>query len=123
MGIRKTQPMGLSERGRQIVEGKEVLLYRVEGRRIYPDGRVEEFREDVRGSDVASEKCGSYEGMFGEAYPLRRYRLPDGRVFEEAIQEEIWSSGPCIFLALKDADGEWVEESLWTEEEISTVAG
>lgn len=121
MGIRHTQVIGLNERGRAIVAGEEVLLYRLEGRRIFPDGDVEEFAEEVRGSDVAVDHCGSFEGMFGEPYPLYRHTLPDGREFTEDVQETVWSSGPCIFLALRDEEGDWIERSLWSPEELEEM--
>lgn len=49
---------------------------------------------------------------------LFRYTLPNKRVFYEYIQADPWSSGPCIFLALKDAKGKPVRESLWPKETI-----
>jgi len=117
MGSRSTQVIGLSEKAREIVAGEEVEQYRIEGKRFFPDGRVEEYNEIVRGSNVETAESGYFEGMFGEHYPLYKHTFPDGRVYQEDVQAEPWSAGPCIFLALKDGE-EWVEESLWPEQEI-----
>ncbi|MFH1099024.1 MAG: hypothetical protein V1723_03870 [Candidatus Uhrbacteria bacterium] len=48
---------------------------------------------------------------------IRRYELPDGRVFTEFFQD----GNPftmTIFLALKDAAGNIMPETLWPKEEI-----
>ncbi len=50
---------------------------------------------------------------------LHRYTMPDGKVYEEYIQEIIHSGGPCYFLALRTADGQPVRHTLWTDEEVS----
>ena len=125
MGIRETQIQGLSAAARALVAGKRILLYGESIVRTFPDGRVEDLGEhDVFGSDVKKEKSGeTFHGMFPEeeTYPLYRYTFPDGHVFEEAVQAEPWSSGPVIFLALKNENGEWVEESLWLQEEIDNA--
>jgi len=42
--------------------------------------------------------------MFDEEH-LRRYDLTDGRTADEFVQEEIWSSGPMVWLGLKVSDG------------------
>ena len=77
---------------------------------------------DVFGTNIRMEKSGeSYIGMFDQEYALHKYTFPDGRVFYEAVQASPWSSGPCFFLALKDERGEWVGESLWSEEEIENA--
>ena len=68
--------------------------------------------------DGTMEPSGKY---YHDRYGLSRYRLADGRVFEEDIQAEPWSSGPVFFLALKDEHGEWAPESLWSEEQINNA--
>jgi hypothetical protein len=120
MGIRTTQLIGLNERARDLVRGEPALDHELVGERIYPDGRRESFHERVIGSTVRSEPSGeSFEGMFGERHELSRYELPDGRVLCEYVQAEPWSSGPCIFLALRDQrSGEPLAETLWSDQEI-----
>jgi len=56
--------------------------------------------------------------MYENKYPLHEYKVIDGRVFYSYVQEEIWSSGPVIFLALMDENKNPIPESLWTEEEM-----
>jgi hypothetical protein len=46
------------------------------------------------------------------------YVMEDGTAYYEAEQDCPWSSGPTHFYALRDDAGEWVSESLWTEDEI-----
>lgn len=58
------------------------------------------------------------EGMFGETvHILRTYYMTDDKPVEEYVQATPWSSGPCIFLALRDADTKKpIEETLWPQE-------
>jgi hypothetical protein len=119
MGIRTTQVYGLSEAGRRLVEGERILLCTERGERQYPDGHTEPFEREVHGPSVTTEETGrTFSGMFGEEFPLHRYLLPNGRVLEEHVQAEPWSSGPCIFLALKEGR-RWVRESLWSDEDVA----
>lgn len=58
--------------------------------------------------------------MFGqEVEKLNRFDLPDGSVYVEYLQHTAWSDGPCYFTALKTLDGQVVEASLWTPEEMA----
>lgn len=132
MGIRCTQIIGLNERAEQLIEGEEILLYDLTEKRRYPDGREEALPpRPVFGSSVSKEVCGVFYGMFEEEYPLHRYTLPSGEIYEERVQAEPWSSGPCIFLALICAGGEvwqpqgapadsWLAQTLWSEAEINS---
>ena len=43
-------------------------------------------------------------GMF-EDLSLFEYELQDGRTAKEVVQQEIWSSGPMIWLQLEISDG------------------
>lgn len=61
------------------------------------------------------EQCGTFEGMFGSEYPLRRYPLKHNKFADEFLQEAPWSSGPVHFLGLRLEDG---TEYTWTAEEI-----
>jgi hypothetical protein len=65
---------------------------------------------------------GSYAELhmvWEEPWSLDRY-LVNGHTYEEAEQDCPWSSGPKHLLALKE-NGEWVPESLWTDEEIAEI--
>lgn len=53
--------------------------------------------------------------------PLQKYSaVTEQGVFfaREDIQAKPWSSGPCYFIGLRDIDDNWIEETLWTDEEI-----
>lgn len=114
------QHMGLNEWARDFVEGDPVVLYHEESVRTYPDGH-KEFVENrpIMGSTVSrepSDQC--YEGMGGDQYPLWRYKFLDGRIFEERVQADPWSSGPMFYLALVEiVNGQenWLQNSLWSE--------
>jgi hypothetical protein len=120
MGSRMTQVIGLTEQARKIVQGQDVLAYTEQGEKLMPNGSKEPFSRSVYKSDVSSSEVGSFSGMFGEEYPLYQHDLPDGRTLVEEVQAEPWSSGPCIFVALKE-NGKWLEESLWSDEEIENA--
>ncbi len=57
------------------------------------------------------------QGMFDDGPMLTEYVLQDGSKVREFIQAVPWSSGPCIFLALKDVESgkilfPWDEETI-----------
>jgi len=56
--------------------------------------------------------------MFGGEYPLRVFELKDGNKVYEKVQLDPWAGGPCIFTALVDEDGKWIEETLWDEDKV-----
>ena len=63
-------------------------------------------------------------GMFDEpVWQIRRFMDKEsGKKFEEYIQAEPWSSGPCIFLALRWVDtNEIITQTLWSDEEINNA--
>jgi hypothetical protein len=47
--------------------------------------------------------------------------MPNGSVFEEFVQAEPWSGGPCYYIALKNKRGAVVRQSLWTDEELGNA--
>lgn len=68
------------------------------------------------------EIIGKIEGAWDNYVAnLHRYTMPDGTVYNEYVQAEPWSSGPCYFIALKNADGNIVHNSLWTDDEINNA--
>ena len=68
----------------------------------------------------ASLDIGIVEGMFGEEiHKLKQYKIKQKVLIEEYVQAEPWSSGPCIFLALRNSETkEPILESLWNQDEI-----
>ena len=121
MGIRMVQYQGLNEWAQKFVEGEQVFAYEEHTTKVYPDGRrVAQQPRRIFQSSVKREEYDKYIEDFGgieENYPLYMYTMPDGRVYYEYLQSTMWSSGPCLFIALKDEKGNVVQESLWTDEE------
>jgi hypothetical protein len=83
----------------------------------FTDEAIKWLQENVVSSIDTDEKI---TGMFGEEIQsIREHTTRDGRILIDYVQAEPWSSGPCIFLALKWKDtDEPIKESLWDEEII-----
>lgn len=58
----------------------------------------------IRNMTVYDSATARHKGMFNDGPDLFRYILNDGRAVEEFVQAVPWSSGPCIFLGLREAD-------------------
>ena len=64
---------------------------------------------------------GVVTGMFDEeVHTLLEYKLIDGNWVEEYIQAEPWSSGPVIFLALREKESKRVIVK-WPQEDIDNA--
>lgn len=121
------QIVGLNDRARKFVRAKPVLIYTETVIQEYPDGHREILGPNpvYRPSVTKESSGGSFVGMFDndEQHPLfRYYTFPGGRMYYEAVQDQVQSSGLVVFLALKDEAGNWIPESLWTEEEIQSAS-
>lgn len=119
--MRSDQQMGLTYQARKFLQlNVSVQTCVEEVVRVYPDGRREQqSNRPVFEPVTTKEPSGEvYEGMFGDKYPLFKYKLTDGRVYYEYVQADPWFSGPCFFLALKDFKKEIVPQSLWSKEEM-----
>jgi len=124
--MRCTQFIGLNDRARKLVDLGQETEYTIRGTKTYADGRVEDFQETQTRSIVQKERYSETYGMGEEEIPLYSYLFPPNKEdpsrpnFEilEEVQASPWSSGPCIFLALMRENGEWIQESLWTDEEM-----
>lgn len=113
------QFIGLSDRAQALLDiPTRTRTHR--GWKIYADGlRVVPFEEEEIISAVIKEKIGDLPGQFETIVaPLHRYTMPDGTVYVESLQAEIDSYGPMYFIALKRPDGSWVEDTLWTKDEM-----
>ena len=92
------------------------------GVRVFRRGRIERFDRKVRVPfakvEVISPVAGAWVDVVGH---LHRYIMPNGKVYEEFLQADPWSSGPCYFIALKDQQGNPVPQSLWTDEELNNA--
>ena len=117
--MRCDQYIGLNARGHALVRGTDMPCTTVQIT-IYDDGRVATgppVRTTV--SDVTVEPYAAIDGAYDDVVAdLRRHVLPDDAVLEEYVQEVLWSSWPMYFVALRDADGQPVEASLWTDDEM-----
>ena len=70
-----------------------------------------------------TERYSQFPGMFGEMYPLHKYKLKDQSFLYEYVQADPWSSGPCMFLALSTKpDGKGKQKFKWSDKEIEEYA-
>jgi len=119
-----TQYIGLSPAARDFLKINETkVVGKIKTINTYNDGRVVESEEDFKESLTIREDSGECTyGMFEEEkISLFKYTTDSGKVYTEYVQDDPWSSGPCIFIALKDESGNIVKESLWPEEEIENA--
>lgn len=120
--MRSTQFYGLNDRAKEYLENNanKKLLYVDKVSRLYSEGEVVvDFASEVL--DLEKYPAGDEVlGMFEEkVHTLQVYKMRDGSFVEEYIQAEPWSSGPMIFLALRDLTSkEIVEVSLWADDEM-----
>lgn len=115
--MRTDQYIGLTEKGVEIIKNVgERILYFIHGTKTFTDGSTEPY-EDVH-TEPMQRQYDEIEGAFGNSFPLYEYTLQNGRVVREAVQATPWSSGPCFFIALKDEEGNWIQESLWSNKAI-----
>ena len=116
--MRCDQYIGLNEWAAKLVSRKEKV--REHGVQIFADGRKKQFTRWRRMPLVRKEDAGIIRGAYKEEVAkLKRYKLPTGETYTEYVQAAPWSGGPCYFIALKDANGKPVPESLWSDEEIA----
>ena len=87
----------------------------------------------VRIPDVVCPKCNeiistkmdckvyTHEDMFyGDGPDLHEYKLTNGEIIKEVVQESPWSPGPMVFLCL-ELQGKKMYQ--WTDEEIEEISG
>lgn len=116
--MRCDQYIGLNDWARAKVS--ETHKVREVGTRILPGGVVEPFDRTINLPVAKVEKVGEIHGAWTDVVAtLSRYTLPNGEVLTEYVQAEPWSSGPCYFVALKDAKGKPVPQSLWSDDDLN----
>jgi len=117
--MREDQHIGLIRWAQKFIERGSIPVT-VEIVHTLPDGTrkvMDSFPSMTNPCQFPSGK--TYSGAWDGDHVLHEYRL-DGKVYEEFVQTEPWSSGPCFFLALRDPEtGNAVRGSLWAEEEIN----
>ena len=112
--MRATQIIGLSDKAAEFLKEnlqvtKTSLVFAGKRRNV----------ETPTEKKIYDGETGVRMGMFDDGPALYKYLLKDGRWIFEYVQASPWSSGPCIFLALRDESGNPIQESLWSEEEIN----
>lgn len=79
-------------------------------------GLNKQMRSFLAAHSTKIEKNGqTHTGTLNVPYYLNQYILADGRILREHVQAECGEVGDrVIFIALRDEQGVWVPESLWT---------
>ena len=117
MGIRMDQHMGFTDAGREFIDNHAEIAGTRITKEVYESGEERILSiEPIYVTKEYDEFRGAYD-----PFPLREFTARDGSVFREAVQASPWSSGPMIFMALQNENGEWIEETLWDEEEINST--
>ena len=112
--MRCTQVIGLSKRASKfLVDNLKIEMKKCN----CPDCKTQHREEMIE--EVYDKETGVQAGMFDDGPELSRYRLKDDTWIYEYVQCDPWSSGPMIFLALRKEDGSPIQETLWTDEEIT----
>ncbi len=118
--MRFDQYIGLNKWAKRKVTATKVV--REIGKQIQPGGKVVKFDRTVKAPLVQKKRYSKLRGTYKLfAGDLHRYTMPDGQIVEEYLQETMHCGGPCYFLALRDAAGEPLTKSLWTDEELNRV--
>lgn len=116
--MRMDQYVGLNSWARKKVLRKQRV--RIVGVQISPSGRVKPFDRWMTVPAARREVVGRIKGAWNpRVADLYRYTMPNGEVYEEYVQADPWSGGPCYFIALMDRHGRAVPNSLWTDDEIA----
>jgi hypothetical protein len=110
---------GLCQRAQQLTKGKKIQLYTITGTKFFPDGSARPYHFKKHGHSVRSFDSTKTFGDAKDPFKLYKYILEDGRtVCEEVQKEHINGEAKVYFLALRDSHGNWLKETLWTDEEI-----
>ncbi len=116
--MRCTQFIGLNPWAENFLRENRKLIHTRKVVNVLPDG-TEESQPDEAVREIPKRPTGNkWIGMFDDGGDLHEYTLLDGKKVTEYVQASPWSSGPCIFLALRDETGSPVPESLWDDKEI-----
>jgi hypothetical protein len=112
------QYRGLNDWARKTVLRKEKV--RQFGVNVFADGRRKRFSRWTNLPVARVQVIGKITGAWvDKVADLHRYTLPGGKVYEEYVQADPWSSGPVYHIALRDVKtGKPVRQSLWTQDEI-----
>lgn len=85
-----------------------------QGTKTFPGGVTKTFKRKARVFHGNISVSQIVMGLDGHEYPLFRYEFADGSYAEEYEQAAVWGdNGPEVFIALRDAEGYPILESLW----------
>ena len=116
------QFIGLSEKAKALVTMEPILIHTNFILRKYPDGKEENIVTPFYRNPITIDTGDQYfytDFSDTENY-LDVYSFPDGKKYYEYVQDTYWSSGPMIFTAFKDENGNIIEDSLWNTLEMQS---
>ena len=122
MGSRSTSMMGLNSRAQQMVAERIAVESdsQVQGMFGEPYPLCEYVTPDESLRQMLSQRAELLQDLDALESRIQQAAKSLPTQYREYQQAVEWSSGPCIFLALRDeASGQPVAESLWTDEEIA----
>lgn len=122
--MRMTQYQGFTQAAHEWLNRNcEAITYTEFTRRVYSDGRKETLLPRVVNILKSEETDNIIYGLCDEEVRnLKRYPLKKGGYVEEYLQAEIWSSGPCMFMALRFSDTKIpINASLWPQKALDAA--
>lgn len=108
--MRCTQLIGLSKAAEDYLEKNALVTP------IKTCGECGHVSGGNRVARVYDSETGRRAGMFDDGPDLYEYELRDTSIVMEVVQATPWSSGPNIFICLRDEHGKWLCK--WPQEEI-----
>jgi hypothetical protein len=109
--------IGLNQWARDLTQ--TTVEVQEEVKRLFPCGKSTSFQRVESVPQARVEKLAVIVHVPGGfSVDLQRYTFPDGRVFEEYVQHCEKNCDVHVFVALRDASGNPLPESLWQTWEI-----
>ena len=125
MGIRQNQVFGLNDAARQILAREGVIAYENgESFEGYFDEKypLHNWVAPNEAMNRISAQIAQLEEQVATAYARREQLAKSAPLrYAEYVQDVVYSSGPCFFLALRDASGSPVQATLWPQSEIEAA--
>jgi hypothetical protein len=117
--MRCWQYIGFNEAAKKILAETKTVGDKEITCRYIDDRGITTWKEQIKESAYTKERYAVEQPWYDSENELYRYKFDDGRILEDYVQAEPWSSGPCTFMALRDAvSKEPLTETLWSEEDI-----
>lgn len=125
MGIRQNQVFGLNDAARALLAREQLIAYEngqsFEGyfdetfplhNWAAPTPEMNRLSAEIVRLEISLSQAEQRRSLLAAAAPTR---------YSEYVQEVVYSSGPCIFVALRGADGQPVQATLWPQSEIDAA--